>query len=519
MKRHKSHKEKEHLSHKSAQLGNKHCVNTRHSVPWVGEVSVTKVCIVTFLALSGAAIVLHDMGYLSRSPEPDHRTTFHHSELSQPRPAPLKGGWRTAEEDILHKYDSSLCLVDRVFADRITVDQFEREYQNKKPVIIKFRNGARGWTQPELWSVDGLRHSHGPQGLMVGVSREIVQNGGNGYVETTVTDFIDSIQAAKSDKQNEPFYVFDRAFIQDSHLLNTLNPPEYLSIRPQRDDSFFFLGSSGSGVSFHNHAEAWNGVVYGSKRWFLYSKETAPPGGVYPGYSQLDWFSKVYPVLSETQKPVECVQQAGEIIYLPEGMYHGTINIGDTVAVGIQKKEATLPEMKLQYEETQLSKEESSEVPSRTSRRFECIKTLHSLLPDNTEWEMRLGEILFTEMNQPGEGIHHTEQVLQKDPFFLLALINLANFQAEIGQYEEAEILFVRALEQNPTAWDVYAQYGTFLFKQRRFSEAVSLFEKGFELKPNEKAFLIYLRNCQIQMGDHSAVQITQRKLDEFHQL
>ena len=31
-------------------------------------------------------------------------------------------------------------------------------------------------------------------------------------------------------------------------------------------------------------------------------------------------------------------------------MYHATINIGDTVAVGIQKKKATIPEMKLQYE-------------------------------------------------------------------------------------------------------------------------------------------------------------------------
>lgn len=34
----------------------------------------------------------------------------------------------------------------------------------------------------------------------------------------------------------------------------------------------------------------------------------------------------------------------------PEGFYHGTINLGDTVAIGIQKKESELEIQKLFYE-------------------------------------------------------------------------------------------------------------------------------------------------------------------------
>lgn len=38
--------------------------------------------------------------------------------------------------------------------------------------------------------------------------------------------------------------------------------------------------------------------------------------GVYPGFTQMEWYSKVYPSLTEDNAPMECVQEAGEILYL-----------------------------------------------------------------------------------------------------------------------------------------------------------------------------------------------------------
>ena len=38
--------------------------------------------------------------------------------------------------------------------------------------------------------------------------------------------------------------------------------------------------------------------------------------GVYPGFTQIEWYEKVYPYLSGSQLPMECVQKAGEILYL-----------------------------------------------------------------------------------------------------------------------------------------------------------------------------------------------------------
>lgn len=38
--------------------------------------------------------------------------------------------------------------------------------------------------------------------------------------------------------------------------------------------------------------------------------------GVYPGFTQREWFLKIYPFLTDADKPIECIQEPGEILYL-----------------------------------------------------------------------------------------------------------------------------------------------------------------------------------------------------------
>jgi len=44
-------------------------------------------------------------------------------------------------------------------------------------------------------------------------------------------------------------------------------------------DPIMFIGGTGTGATFHKHMMAWNGVVHGQKRWFMYPLEKTPPGG------------------------------------------------------------------------------------------------------------------------------------------------------------------------------------------------------------------------------------------------
>lgn len=51
--------------------------------------------------------------------------------------------------------------------------------------------------------------------------------------------------------------------------------------------------------------------------------------------SHLSWMEKVYPhvVTNSATAPLECMQNEGDIMYVPEGWYHATINIGDTHSI------------------------------------------------------------------------------------------------------------------------------------------------------------------------------------------
>ena len=44
-------------------------------------------------------------------------------------------------------------------------------------------------------------------------------------------------------------------------------------------------------------------------------------------------------------RPLECIQREGELLYVPEGWYHATVNLGDTVAVASQRLHQSAADM------------------------------------------------------------------------------------------------------------------------------------------------------------------------------
>lgn len=424
--------------------------------------------------------------------------------------------WRPASKEALKLYGSSKCTVDRRDASDLTIKEFEEEYRFKKPVIVRFPNGAKDWTNPRKWSLSSLKQEYGQWYVLSGNSLEIVRKGGNGDVQSSFTEFVDSLMQDK-DEIGEPFYIFDRMFYNDSSLPRTLKPPKYFEIKDGIDDSIFFLGASSSGVSFHKHADAWNGVIYGQKRWFLYPTTHTPPGGVYPGFTQIEWYNKIYPSLSEEDAPMECVQEAGEILYLPEGTYHGTINLGDTVAIGIQKKLAAIETEKLFYKELNLERAAPGANRDKLlQERIKIFTKLHKLLPDNTEVMMKLGQAL-ADSGQIQDGMKFTQQAIDKDPHFLIAHLNKAKMHIQINEKQKAEEILKFALKMNPKLWDIHATYGDFLMNNQRFKEAVHMYKKGTEVKPDLLPFWANLRNAQQQSGNIQGARETNLVIERLH--
>ena len=105
------------------------------------------------------------------------------------------------------------------------------------------------------------------------------------------------------------------------------------------------LGSSGSGITFHQHPASWLMLYAGIKVWFLY-----PPGkfcrsaphcisteayNLMANASPLHVLGKL-PDLNEQDRPYVLVQMPGELVLLPHFWWHATINVHECLGIGGQ---------------------------------------------------------------------------------------------------------------------------------------------------------------------------------------
>jgi hypothetical protein len=90
-------------------------------------------------------------------------------------------------------------------------------------------------------------------------------------------------------------------------------------------------------TQFTDGTSAWNALISGRKRWALYPPHKFPPGTSFIRGKDgklkfstpfpFEWFTEIYPNLATPDRPWECTQLPGEIIFVPYGWWHCVINI------------------------------------------------------------------------------------------------------------------------------------------------------------------------------------------------
>jgi tetratricopeptide (TPR) repeat protein len=409
------------------------------------------------------------------------------------------GGWRVADNQTREELDIGHCDIERHDAGSVSLEEFESTFRFKKPVLITFPNGAADWTNPNLFQRHHLTELYSYWSVSSGRSLDIVKFGGSGRYESSFSEYLEEMMDDRrdGDVSSEPTYIFDRNFFQDStELTGSLRTPPFFRIAKGMDESFFFLGASKSGVSFHKHADAWNAVLFGRKRWFLYPPTKTPPGGVWPGFSQLDWLKLIYPTLKEKDKPIECVQEAGEILYLPESYYHGTINIGETLAIGFQKNVAQTPVEQifyalrpLEYRAEHTEDEEEKDVLYKQI--VEEYYKLLELLPANAEVCHKLGEALYND-EQYDQALEFTQRAIDFDPKFVVAYCSMSRYLRENNDLNNSESVIKTAYALNPQNLDVLTLYAEVANKKEDFETALQLYQQATHLDPDHP--LLYFR-------------------------
>ena len=309
------------------------------------------------------------------------------------------GGWR---EDRLASYESDMsCDIDQYWADELNPQELFHKYvAHMKPVMIRGLIGSEHWPAIDKYKVENLGDKSKTGDIKVQVSDIPYANkfGGAPRVDMTLSEYVDEVLSKTMPGGAHPWYVFkghpipDASEAKDSlvHYTDTPTPPliheVYKSLAnsngrrtvpdnvPPRDrksrelyiNAQWALGGAGTGAPVHYHNSAWNMLVYGAKKWFLYSPRNAIMSNkqikeytesdmkllerrglvqmkgtkLEGGGDKLETRNFNTLAVNHSVTPMVCVQTAGDVMIVPEAWGHGVLNIQDSVAVATETRAA-----------------------------------------------------------------------------------------------------------------------------------------------------------------------------------
>lgn len=96
-----------------------------------------------------------------------------------------------------------------------------------------------------------------------------------------------------------------------------------------------------SGPAFHAHLRSASELLQGRKHWVIFPPGQVPANGFNPFENLADWRERVYPTLTGADaEPIEVIQEAGQVVFIPEGWYHAAQTLSETsISVRYQPRE------------------------------------------------------------------------------------------------------------------------------------------------------------------------------------
>lgn len=188
------------------------------------------------------------------------------------------------------------CDIDRVSASHLSVEDFISDYVEKgRPVII---DGAiDDWPAIHRWQKEAFLEQHGQSLIRVVRSSKVVayragqlwnneDRGDDGFVRNvTVASYINHISIETEEMETEEQLAHlatktDHDYYFIDSKLNEAIQGDWRSLRYGRNAfewteqevmqrSLFFFGKEHTGVTYHQHAAAFNCMIFGHKEWYV----------------------------------------------------------------------------------------------------------------------------------------------------------------------------------------------------------------------------------------------------------
>ena len=235
-------------------------------------------------------------------------------------------------------------VVDRVFGDDLSLEQFHEEYQKKsRPVCIT--GLTEEWTAHHTWTFGELVDRFG---------EEEFRFDDNFGEKIKLYDYEEYIALSNDDC---PLGLYDSQFAQDPASLTYVLSEEY-SVPKYFDGIDLFahlpedrrppwrwvlVGTGRSGTELHIdplYTSAWVSLLEGRKRWCFFPPGTDTDllgglsGGSKPALSAVEWYLRFYETAeAEGLGCITILQEPGETVFVPAGWAHVVINLEVTVAI------------------------------------------------------------------------------------------------------------------------------------------------------------------------------------------
>jgi len=230
--------------------------------------------------------------------------------------------------------------IQRYDAKDLDVDTFVQYFeQQSTPLVI--RGIVTQWPAYRRWNRRYLMERCGDEPFSVG--------------PTTMT-LSQYFHYMETQRDTNPLYLFEKRLSQ-LPLADDYQVPKYFRDRDlfswiekhyhkRPDHAWLIHGPARSGSRFHidpNQTCAWNAVIRGRKKWVLFPPfPRPPPPGVFPNedYSQvispaslMEWFTNFYEEAKNRKDRIECIVEAGELLFIPRGWWHIVLNLEESIAI------------------------------------------------------------------------------------------------------------------------------------------------------------------------------------------
>lgn len=265
------------------------------------------------------------------------------------------------DKDLLNKINSLLhnklepymdtfsdleCPIPRINVKDLTRENFQTWFVDLNyPVIITgLMENSEHWEDlAKLWTKPYFLKNFGSTEALVGTI-PYGQVFGEFFARLTIEKFLTRMEKDTRDLWNSdaplskfPLYIFDPE-LSSKILKEKWKIPELFDETIVNSERYwqFMMGPVFSGAPFHYHCDAVNVIVHGTKLWWLRPPSDAIYSKLHP---LLHWQKEINNSANMTaasSTTYQCLQRAGETIYVPRMWSHSVLNLEDTIALAIE---------------------------------------------------------------------------------------------------------------------------------------------------------------------------------------